>query len=146
MFQKSMVLALMIGCSSAAVHANTQVSQLNWQATASKDTNMEVSLTHSGLQAINSDPAQAPVQILAADLSHPDFNTTYRLQARALYGSLPQQDDLRITLALNGQPLAASHALPLAQATRYYLSYQADSARPDQVGEAAYELMVYWLG
>ncbi|MNG30779.1 hypothetical protein D3C84_1164630 [compost metagenome] len=68
------------------------------------------------------------------------------MQARALYGSLPQQDDLRITLALNGQPLEASHALPLMQATRYYLSYQAPSARPDQVGEAAYELMVYWPG
>lgn len=146
MFQKSMVLALMIGCSSAAVHANTQVSQLNWQATASKDTNMEVSLTHPGLQAINSDPTQAPVQILVADLSHPDFNTTYRLQARALYSSLPQQDDLRITLALNGQPLEMTHSLTLAQATHYYLSYQAPSARPDQVGEAAYELMVYWLG
>lgn len=146
MFQKNMLLALMIGCSSAAVYANTQVGQLNWQATASKETKMEVSLTHSGLQAINSDPAQAPVQILAADLSHPDFNTTYRLQARKLYGSLPQQDDLRITLALNGQPLETTHALPLTQATRYYLSYQAASAKPDQVGEAAYELMVYWLG
>ena len=49
---KSMVLAVMIGCSSAAVHANTQVSQLNWRATASKETNMEVALTHPGLQAI----------------------------------------------------------------------------------------------
>jgi hypothetical protein len=146
MFQKNMVLALMIGCSSSAIHANAQVGQLNWQATASKETNMEVSLTHPGFQPINSDPVQAPVQSLAANLSHPDFNTTYRLQARKLYGTLPQQDGKKIHLALNGQPLSETHPLPLTQATRYYLSYQAPSARPDQVGEAAYELMVYWLG
>ena len=145
MFQKSMVLAVMIGCSSAAVHANTQVSQVNWQATASKETNMEVALTHPGLQAINSDPAQAPVQILAADLSHPDFNTTYRLQARTLrlpcHSRMISGSRWRSTDNPRSKPRP-----PLAQATRYYLSYQAPSARPDQVGDAAYELMVYWLG
>jgi hypothetical protein len=38
------------------------------------------------------------------------------------------------------------HALPLTQATRYFLSYLAPAARPDQTGEAAYELLVYWHG
>jgi len=116
-----MALALLIGWSGLPAHANTQASQLTWQATASKDTRMEVSLTHPGHQYVNASQTEHPVQTLAADISHPEFNSTYRLQAR-------------------------THPLTLAGATRYYLSYQATSSRPNQVGEAAYELMVYWLG
>lgn len=146
MSRKGMVAALIMGCASSATQANTVVHQLNWAATASKETMMEISLTHPGLQSINAGQPADPVHTLVADISHPDFNSTYRLQARKLYGSLSQQEGSQINLALNGQPLSTNRPLILAQATRYYLSYQADSARPGQVGDAAYELMVYWLG
>ena len=73
-------------------------------------------------------------------------NTTYQLQARTLYASLPEQAGTDFKLALNGQPLPQHHALPLTQATRYFLSYLAPAAKPDQTGEAAYELLVYWHG
>lgn len=146
MSKKIMALALLIGWSGLPAHADTQASQLTWQATASKDTRMEISLTHPGHQYVNSGPTLHPVHTLAADISHPEFNATYQLQARKLYGKLSQPDGNPLNLTLNGQPLSATHPLTLTQATRYYLSYQATAAKPDQVGEAAYELMVYWLG
>lgn len=146
MSRKGIAVALIMGCVSAATQASTVVHQLNWPATASKETRMEISLTHPGLQSINAGQPAHPVHTLAANISHPDFNSTYQLQARTLYGRLSPQEGSQINLALNGQPLSATRPLTLAQATRYYLSYQADSAKPDQVGDAAYELMVYWLG
>ncbi|MFM7970016.1 hypothetical protein ACF2JD_18920 [Aeromonas sp. A-5] len=72
----------------------------------------------------------SPVQTEAINLSNPDFNTTYQLQARTLYASLPEQAGTDFKLALNGQPLPQHHALPLTQATRYFLSYLAPAAKP----------------
>ncbi|EKP0278945.1 hypothetical protein MM182_17510 [Aeromonas sp. MR19] len=146
MSQKGMLVALLLGCCGATAQADTLTRQLNWPATASKDTRMEIALTHPGLQPVNSNQTQYPIHTLAANISSPDFNTTYQLQARKLYGTLTQQAGTPISLTLNGQRIPSTHPLTLAQATRYYLSYQAPSSRPHQTGEAAYELMVYWHG
>ena len=146
MSQKGVLVALLAGCCAMAAQAGTQTYQLNWPATASKSTGMEISLTHPGQQPVNSVSTSSPVQTEAINLSNPDFNTTYQLQARTLYASLPEQAGTDFKLALNGQPLPQHHALPLTQATRYFLSYLAPAAKPAQTGEAAYELLVYWHG
>ncbi|HHW4403279.1 TPA: hypothetical protein ACUNCG_003932 [Aeromonas hydrophila] len=146
MSQKGVLVALLAGCCAMAAQADTQTYQLTWPATASKSTGMEISLTHPGQQPVNSPFTSSPVQTEAINLSNPDFNTTYQLQARTLYASLPEQVGTDFKLALNGQPLPQHHALPLTQATRYFLSYLAPAAKPDQTGAAAYELLVYWHG
>lgn len=146
MSQKGVLVALLAGCCTMAAQADTQTNQLTWPATASKSTGMEISLTHPGQQPVNSVSTSSPVQTEAINLSNPDFNTTYQLQARTLYASLSEQAGTGFKLALNGQPLPQHHALPLTQATRYFLSYLAPAAKPDQTGEAAYELLVYWHG
>ncbi|MDF5703381.1 hypothetical protein ONS79_07230 [Aeromonas hydrophila subsp. hydrophila] len=146
MSQKGVLVALLAGCCAMAAQADTQTYQLTWPATASKSTGMEISLTHPGQQPVNSPFTSSPVQTEAINLSSPDFNTTYQLQARTLYASLPEQAGTDFKLALNGQPLPQHHALPLTQATRYFLSYLAPAAEPDQTGAAAYELLVYWHG
>ena len=146
MSQKGVLVALLAGCCAMAAQADTQTNQLTWPATTSKSTGMEISLTHPGQQPVNSVSTSSPVETEAINLSNPDFNTTYQLQARTLYASLPEQAGTDFKLALNGQPLPQHHALPLTQATRYFLSYLAPAARPDQTGEAAYELLVYWHG
>ncbi|HDU8492939.1 TPA: hypothetical protein RG418_003990 [Aeromonas hydrophila] len=146
MSQKGVLVALLAGCCAMAAQADTQTNQLTWPATASKSTGMEISLTHPGQQPVNSVSTSSPVQTEAINLSNPDFNTTYQLQARTLYASLPEQAGTDFKLALNGQPLPQHHALPLTQATRYFLSYLAPAAKSDQTGEAAYELLVYWHG
>ncbi|AHV37307.1 hypothetical protein ACFX5Z_00320 [Aeromonas dhakensis] len=146
MSQKGVLVALLAGCCAMAAQAGTQTYQLNWPATASKSSGMEISLTHPGQQPVNSASTANPIQTEAINLSNPDFNTTYQLQARTLYASLPAQAGADFKLALNGQSLPRHHAQPLTQATRYFLSYQAPAAKPDQTGEAAYELLVYWHG
>lgn len=146
MSQKGVLVALLAGCCAMTAQADTQTNQLTWPATASKSTGMEISLTHPGQQPVNSVSTSSPVQTEAINLSNPDFNTTYQLQARTLYASLPEQAGTDFKLALNGQPLPQHHALPLTQATRYFLRYLAPAAKPDQTGEAAYELLVYWHG
>lgn len=146
MSQKGILVALLFGGCGATAQADTLTRQLTWPATASKDTRMEIVLTHPGHQYVNAGQTLHPVHTLAADISHTEFNSAYQLQARTLYGKLSRQDGGPISLALNGQPLSATHPLTLTQATHYYLSYQATSTKPDQVGEAAYELVVYWLG
>lgn len=145
MSQQGILVAMLIGCALSAAQAETLSQRLNWPATASKEARMEISLTHPGLQPVSASQTRHPVQTLAANISSPDFNTAYQLQARALYGKLTPQADT-ITLALNGQRLPSHQPLTLAQANRYYLSYQAPSAQAHQIGEAAYELMVYWHG
>lgn len=146
MSQKGVLVALLAGSCAMAAQADTQTYQLTWPATASKSTGMEISLTHPGQQPVNSPFTSSPVQTEAINLSSPDFNTTYQLQARTLYASLPEQAGTDFKLALNSQPLPQHHALPLTQATRYFLSYLAPAAEPDQTGAAAYELLVYWHG
>ncbi|MCV3278654.1 hypothetical protein, partial [Aeromonas hydrophila] len=128
MSQKGVLVALLAGSYAMAAQADTQTYQLTWPATASKNTGMEISLTHPGQQPVNSPFTSSPVQTEAINLSSPDFNTTYQLQARTLYASLPEQAGTDFKLALNGQPLPQHHALPLTQATRYFLSYLAPAA------------------
>ncbi|EKB22677.1 hypothetical protein K3H47_14745 [Aeromonas veronii] len=146
MSQKGVLVALLTVCYTMSAQADKLTSQIAWPATASKSTGMEISLTHPGQQQVNSSFTSSPVQTEAINVSNSDFNTTYQLQARTLYASLPEQADTDFKLSLNGQPLPRHHALPLTQATRYFLSYQASTAKPDQTGEAAYELLVYWHG
>lgn len=146
MSQKGILVALLLGCCASVAQADTQTRQLNLPAIASKDTRMEIALTHPGLQPVNSNQTRHPTHTLAANISSPDFNTTYQLQARKLYGRLPQEAGTDIQLTINGQLLPANHPLILEQATHYYLGYEAASVRPNQIGEAAYELMVYWHG
>lgn len=50
MSQKGILVALLLGCCGSAAQADTQTRQLNLPAIASKDTRMEIALTH---QAFN---------------------------------------------------------------------------------------------
>ncbi len=144
MSQKGVLVALLAGCCAMAAQADTKQSahlachrqqEFRWKFR---------SPTGSATGQFRS--TSSPVQTEAINLSNPDFNTTYQLQARTLYASLSEQAGTDFKLALNGQPLPQHHALPLTQATRYFLSYLAPAAKPDQTGETAYELLVYWHG
>ena len=145
MSKKIMAVALLIGWSGLPAHADTQVSQRTWQATASKDTRMEISLTHPGHQYVNSGQTLHPVilwrPISAIRNSMQPINCKLEnCMASCRSQTAPAQSDLEWAAAFSNSPPDADAATP------YYLSYQATAAKPDQVGEAAYELMVYWLG
>ncbi|MCV3278665.1 hypothetical protein LZT26_21735, partial [Aeromonas hydrophila] len=60
------------------------------------------------------------------ELFHLDGDPTR--STTGLNASLPEQAGTDFKLALNGQPLPQHHALPLTQATRYFLSYLAPAA------------------